>query len=162
MEKDGSKRSRVDDVDPVVEIISRQPTSVSNIAHFVKEFIESEENLLEAEKKAHAEAVQELEELVVKEGHDPEFQPDFLSVEMLRAQQKVLDTEPTVDEDALRRLDNLQFFFQDRVREIKSAADYRSDEEQPKKKRRKSKKHKLKKEGRKSGDLGEETGAHLL
>jgi len=115
MEKDGSKRSRVDDVDPVVEIISRQPTSVSNIAHFVKEFIESEENLLEAEKKAHAEAVQELEELVVKEGHDPEFQPDFLSVEMLRAQQKVLDTEPTVDEDALRRLDNLQFFFQDRV-----------------------------------------------
>lgn len=162
MEKDGSKRSRVDDDDPVVEIFSRRPTSVSNIARFVKQFIESEESLLEAEKKAHAEAVHELEELIVKEGHDPEFQPDFLSVEMLRAQQKVLDTEPTVDEDALRRLDNLQFFFQDRSREIESAADYRNDEEPPKKKRRKSKKHKHKKDGRKSGGLGEETGAHLL
>lgn len=149
MERDANKKPNIDDEEPIVEILCRQGTTVKNVTSFVKDFIDSEEKLLESEKEAHAQAIRELEEVIASEGYDPEFQPDFASVQVLRAQKKVFDSQPTVDEAALRRLDKLHNFFYKRMTR-------HNEEEEPKHKKKKSKKHKHKNESRKSFESNEE------
>ncbi len=155
MELDGIKKPSIDDEEPIVEILSRQEITVKNVTSFVKEFINSEEKLLESEKEAHAQAIRELEEVIASEGYDPEFLPDFASVQVLRAQKKVFDSQPTVDEAALRRLDKLHNFFYKRMTR-------QNEEGEPKHKKKKSKKHKHKNESSTSLERNEEENGSII